>query len=286
MMNRRTFLLFGLIAALIIFFSLTLTAQASPAPQVVQFATPTPGPDGRIIYIVQNGDNCIGISLKTGVPLDLIYSQNPFLGGDCANLRAGQELLLGIGGPAAFTPTPGPSPTPTLIPPTATPFTGTTEICVMLFDDINGDALREANEPGLANGEVSVTDVNGAYSKTQTTVNTIDPDTLEPVRACFSDVPEGTFNVSVAIPDGYNPTRDIAYRLDVKAGDRAFVDFGAQSRAEQAAVEQPAETGGTRIPWLGIVGGLLLFGGVGLGWYALRARRPSNRLGGQGPFGR
>jgi hypothetical protein len=285
-MNRRFFLNLGLVAVLLAFFSLTLSAQASPQPQLAQFATPTPGPDGRIIYIVQAGDNCMAISLKTGVPLQTLYAQNPQVSPDCSNLPIGMQLLLGYGGPAAYSPTPGPSPTATAIPPTATPFTGTTEICVILYNDINGDALRQPTEPGLAGGQVSVTDINGAYSKTLETTNALDPDTAEPIRTCFSDVPEGTFNVSVAIPDNYNPTTGIAYRLDVKAGDRAFVDFGAQSNAAQVpnVNPNPNTNEGTQVtsPWMGIVGGLLLLGGLGMGWYAIRIRKPTSKFGGKG----
>ena len=47
---------------------------------------------------------------------------------------------------------------------------------------------------------------------------------------CFSDVPEGQYNIGAAIPDNYNPTMTLTYTLDVNAGDRAFVDFGAQGR--------------------------------------------------------
>lgn len=250
--------------------------------QGVQFATPTPQPDGRIIYIVQAGDNCIAISLKTGVPLQVLYAQNPQLNTDCSNLREGMELLLGLGGPAAFTPTPGPSPTPTAIPPTPTPFTGTTEICIMLYNDVNGDALRQETEFGLAGGQVSVTDINGAYSQAKETTDALDPDDPTiPLRTCFSDVPEGTFNITVAIPENYNPTTQINYRLDVKPGDSAFVDFGAQSNEEQVPnAAEPEETGGTS-PLLGILGALLLFGGLGVGWFALRMRSSSPKLGGR-----
>jgi len=190
------------------------------------------------------------------------------------------QLLLGLGGPAAYTPTPGPSPTSTSILPTSTPFAGTTEICILLFEDFNGDGLRQETEFGLSGGQVSVTDINGAYSKTESTVNSIDPDTEEPIRTCFMDVPEGTFNVSVAIPEGYNATTQITYRLDVKAGDTANLPFGAQSKSVQAV--SPDETGesSTRLPWLGILGTILLLGGLGMGWYAMRLRRPSSRLGG------
>ncbi|MFZ5858243.1 MAG: LysM peptidoglycan-binding domain-containing protein [Chloroflexota bacterium] len=280
-MNRRFFLTLGLVAVLVAFFGLTLPAQASPPPQLAQYSTPTPGPDGRIIYIVQEGDSCTSISLKTGVSIELLLGQNPTL--NCDLVVVGQQLLLGLGGPAAYTPTAGPSPTPTIAPPTPTPFAGTTEVCILLYDDVNGDALREETEFGLAGGQVSVTDVNGAYSNTQSTVSAIDPDTEDAVRTCFTDVPEGTFNISMAVPEGYNPTTDISYRLEVKAGDRAFLAFGAQSKTVQAAPEEtPPAEGGTNIPWMGILGGILLLGGVVMGWFALRLRKPSSKFGGRG----
>jgi hypothetical protein len=203
----------SLVAILLAFCGLTLPAQASPRPQLPQYATPTPGPDGRIIYIVQPGDNCTSIYLKNGLTLEQLYGQNPAINLECTNLIPGMQLLIGVGGPAAFTPTPGPSPTPTLVPPTPTPFAGTTELCVFLYDDINGDAFRQLTELGLAGGQVSVTDINGAYSKTETTVSALDPDTAEPIRTCFADVPAGTFNISMAVPDGYNPTTEIARRI-------------------------------------------------------------------------
>jgi len=68
---------------------------------------------------------------------------NTKINADCSNLGAGDLLLVGTGGPAAGpTVTPGPSPTPAPPTITPTPFAGTTEICVLLFDDLNGDAQR------------------------------------------------------------------------------------------------------------------------------------------------
>jgi hypothetical protein len=278
MMNRRTLFIVSLLIASLVFFGLALPAQALPTPQLAQYATPTPQPDGRIVYIVQAGDNCISIALKTGLSLEQLYGQNPNLQTDCSNLVPGMQLLLGMGGPAAYTPTPGPSPTPTIVPASPTPFAGTTEVCILLFDDFNGDGLHQPTELGLAGGEVSVTDVNGAYSKTASTVNTVDANN-EPIRTCFTDVSEGTFNISVAIPEGYNPTTQITYRLDVKAGDIAYLPFGAQSKSVQAvAPEEPGA--GNKLPLMGILGALLLLGGLGMGWYALRLRRPSHKMGG------
>ncbi|MBV6396557.1 MAG: hypothetical protein HFACDABA_02155 [Anaerolineales bacterium] len=281
-MNRRIFPLLGLLVTLLAFFSRTFSAQALPPAQVVQFQTPTPQPDGRIIYIVQAGDNCISISLKTGVPLQVLYAQNPQLNTDCSNLREGMELLLGLGGPAAFTPTPGPSPTASAIPPTPTPFTGTTEVCVLLYNDINGDAFRQETEFGLAGGQVSVTDINGAYSQAKPTTDALDlDDPTLPVQTCFTDVPQGTFNITVAIPENYNPTTQINARIEVRPGDRAFMVFGAQPNEEQVPeLDQPDETGGNS-PILGIAGALLFLGGVGMGWYALRSRSAPPKLGGR-----
>lgn len=280
-MNRRLTLIISLLLVSLVFFGLVLPAQASPTTQLVQYATPTPQPDGRIIYIVQEGDNCISIAAKAGLSLDQLYGQNPTLNADCSNLVPGMQLLLGMGGPAAYTPTPGPSPTATSLLPSPTPFAGTTEICILLFEDFNGDGMRQETEFGIGEGQVSVTDINGAYSKTESTVNSIDPDTEEPVRTCFNDVPEGTFNVSVAIPEGYNPTTQITYRLEVKAGDIAELPFGAQSKSVQA-VTPDENNGGSKLPWLGILGTVFLLAGLGMGWYALRLRRPSSKFGGRG----
>ena len=92
-------------------------------------------------------------------------------------------------------------------------------------------------------------------------------------------MPEGKYNVGVAIPDNYNPTMSLTYTLDVKAGDTAFVDFGAQSRdASAAGAGSASGGGGGTSPLLGFFGGLLLLGGLGLGWYALRLRTPKGKL--------
>jgi len=275
-MKTRHILALSLFLAVFLLLGLSLSGKASPAPQLQQYATPTPGPDGRIIYIVQEGDNCISIALKSGITLEQLRAFNSKLDENCTNLQVEQELLLGLGGPAAYTPTAGPSPTPAPPTVTPTPFTGTTEVCALLFDDVNGDALRQTTEIGIAGGAVSLSNTAGTYSQTQDTVSTLDADTGEPVLTCFTDVPEGEYNVSMAIPDGYNATMTLNYTIQVKAGDRAFVDFGAQSQA--AAATTASNQDGSQSPLLGIVGALMLLGGVGLGWYAWRMRQPRGKL--------
>jgi hypothetical protein len=276
MSPKRFFIVFLLVLPLVL-FAISLPAKASPSAQV-QFPSPTPGPDGRIIYVVQAGDSCFRIEALYGISVDQLRGLNPQLDENCT-LIVGDELMLGIGGPAALSPTPGPSPTPE--PPTATPAppTGTTEICVLLYYDVNGDALRQETEVGIAGGAVSVGNSAGTFSETKSTVSEIDPDTLEPVQTCFTDVPEGEYNVSVAVPDNYNPTMELSNTFSIKAGDRAFVDFGAQSQTETLAETAPENGGNSRTsPIFGILGGLLLLGGLGLGWYAFQQRKPASKL--------
>jgi murein DD-endopeptidase MepM/ murein hydrolase activator NlpD len=281
-MNLKRFLVVFLLLMPLLLFGLMLPAQASPSAQV-QFPSPTPGADGRIIYIVQPGDTCIRISLLYNISVEQLRGLNPQLDDNCT-LVVGNELMLGIGGPSALSPTPGPSPTPE--PPTVTPTppAGTTEICVLLYDDANGDALRQDTELGIAGGAVSVSNTAGTFSETKATVSQIDPDTLAPVQTCFTDVPEGEYNISLAVPENYNPTMELTYTFSIKAGDRAFVDFGAQPKTETAAQETPANGGSGPSPIFGILGGLLLLCGLGLGWYAFQQRKPASRLKGGGYF--
>ncbi len=266
-------MILGILVAALVLLALSLPAQAAPPSQ--QFATNTALPDGRIVYKVQAGDTCIKIALLYGISVEQLRELNVKINADCSNLITGDQLLVGTGGPAAAaTITPGPSPTPAPPTITPTPFAGTTEICVLLFDDLNGDALRQTDEPVIPGGAISVTETTGEYSKTLDTA--INPDPNAYPGTCFSDVPEGNFNIGMAIPDNYNPTMSLTYTLDVKAGDRAEVSFGAQSR--DTTVAQPGNNSGGTSPLLGFFGGILLLGGLGLGWYALRLRKPQSKL--------
>lgn len=110
-------------------------------------------------------------------------------------------------------------------------------MCVLLFDDVNGNALREETEGAVAGGAVSLTENNGKYSAALDTVIPADPEAYQGI--CFTDIPEGNYNITMGIPDNYNPTMELDYSLDVNAGDRAFVDFGIQS---QDVVVDPGAT--------------------------------------------
>jgi hypothetical protein len=210
---RSVFFLFVIIVFLLI-WGLALPFNAASAAPDAQFITATPGPDGRILYIVVDGDSCLQVALLHGITVQQLRQFNTRLDEACT-LTIGQQLVVGLA--QAEAPTAGPAPTlpsPTV---TATPVSGTTEVCVLLFNDMNGDAVRQETELGIEGGAVSLTNLNGSYSQTQNTSSAVDPDTLEPVRACFVDVPSGEYNVSMAVLDEYNPTMLVSYTLTVKA---------------------------------------------------------------------
>lgn len=269
MKTRTTFFISFLLFA---FLMIGVALPVNAAPPAQGFVTATPGPDGRILYAVVSGDSCSSVAFQHGITVPQLRQYNTRLDANCT-LSIGELLIVGLA------PAPGPTagPAPTLAPPTvtATPFNGTTEVCVLLFDDLNGDALRQETEFGIDGGAVSLTNLNGSYSETLNTTADVDPDTAEPVRSCFANVPQGQYNVGIAVPDGYNPTMLVSYQLTVKAGDRASVDFGAQSKTV-TAVE--TETGGNRSSMLGFFGLLLLLGGIGLAYYAYRANQPQSKL--------
>lgn len=273
-MNSKRFLI---ILTFIFLFMLGLWLPANAAPLNQAISTPTAGPDGRIIHIVQPGETCTSITLRYGITEDQLRQLNSRLDENCTLVEA-QELLIGIIS-LAGTPTAGPS--PTALPPTAspTPFTGTTLICVLLYEDANGNTLRDDGEPAIEGGAISVTEINGEYSASLGTVANVDP---EYVGECFTDVPEGEYNITVGIPDLYNPTVSLNNTLKVNAGDQATLSFGAQSK--EGGIEDPTDpnVGGGGSPIFGILGTIFLLGGAGLGYYAWRSGRPESKLAGGG----
>lgn len=275
---KRFFVLFVLLSLFLL--GIWLPANAAPNAQQ-QIPTPTPGPDGRILYIVKPGDNCFVVAALHGISVDQLRQLNSKLDENCT-LIEGQELLIGI--VVVATPTLPAAATPGTPTPTPTPISGTTEVCILLFNDENGNATREETEPAIAGGAVSVTENNGKYSASLETSIPADPEAYQGI--CFTDIPEGTYNISVGVPTNYNPTTELNYTLDVNAGDIAFVPFGAQSK--DVVVDTAAETGteggggGGLSGILGIFGVLLLLGGAGLGFYAWRTGKPESKLSGGG----
>ena len=90
---------------------------------------------------------------------------------------------------------------------------GLTQSISVPFDDVNGDSIRQETELSIPRSEISVTDRSGAVSLTGTTLPGSEP-------FCFKELPEDDYNISVAVPDGYNPTTVLNYALKVEPGDR------------------------------------------------------------------
>ncbi|BCY17733.1 hypothetical protein hrd7_15820 [Leptolinea sp. HRD-7] len=256
-MNK--FFLSGLIlVASLLLFSIFPVQAGSIYPQVV-YGTPTPNADGRIIYIVKASDNCTSISFLTGVSIDDIRRLNN-LKEDCA-LREGQQLLIGIADKPAAQATatpPNQIPTPTLEP-------GIGQICVLLFNDINGNSVPDGGELPLAGGAISITDRDAKVNLTNKTDSS--------AAVCFSDLLEGEYNVSVAIPEGYNATSLLNVPLKLGAGDKSTLDFGAQVSSKAVEPNTGNASTESKSPLLGIVGAVLVLGGIGLGVYVARLGR-------------
>lgn len=230
---------------------------ASPLPQI-NLSTPTPGADGRIIYIVKENDTCTSISLLMGISEQELRQLNNLQSttdrDDCSFLWVGQELII------REKPQETPTPTPMITAePTATPFKGNGTICVYLFNDENGNALAEDAELPLSGGAVSLTNRLNTVNETGTTTDTGE-------SLCFADIPEGDYNISVAIPEGYNPTTVMNFALTLSAGQVSTVNFGAQPGSGM----QPVFGENSSSPFMLIVGIVFVALGVGLWFYVRR----------------
>jgi LysM repeat protein len=290
-MNKSVLIWFSFlgIVLLLILVTLAVPTMAAPAPQYTAIASPTPGPDGRIIYIVQEGDTLWRISAITGISLDELRRLNNLTAEDI--IQPGERLLLGLGGPSEIPPTEGPPPTPTSDLPTATPMIGTGILCISVFVDVNGDAIRQEEELDLEGSAISISNRTGSVSLSQDASGGLVPRCYEDIELGIYDIPgsraecisivqcaleldQGLYNISVAIPEGYNATTSMNHIQDLEAGFQTFLDFGAQTNSETAAeVSVIPEGGQQRSPLLAIIGIGLLVVGIGLGVAAFIIRK-------------
>jgi uncharacterized protein (DUF2141 family) len=237
------------------------TLQATPQEM------PAPGPDGRILYTVLANDTAWGIAAKFGMELTTLQNLNGW-GSDDVVIE-GQVILLGVVSQQEATPTAGPT---SEVVATLTPETpGTGSICVLLFDDVNGDAMRQETEFGIAGGQASVNERTGLASRTAATEAALDAEG-DPVRTCFEELPLGEYTISIAIPDGYNPTTAPNITIQISPGQTQEINFGAQVSTGGGGSLLATEEGQPS-PMMGLLGILLLLGGAGLGFYTLQIRR-------------
>lgn len=236
-------------------------------PRQSSFNTPTPNADGQIIYTVREGDTCFSIYLlfQNQIPIEEIIALNG-LDSECT-INTSQQLVLATVEPYTATPE-GPQPTATLGQPTPTPFDGNAQVCVALYEDLDGNQMRSDTEFYLEGGVVSINNRAGTFSETLETVGG-DPELVEPV--CFEDVPEGDYNLSMGIPEGYIPTTSLNVAIEVNAGDTIVIDFAAQPGSMVVEPNEDIDSGG-RSPIFLAVGILLLAGGAALAFFFIRSR--------------
>lgn len=242
----------------------------APPAQATPFRTPTPGPDGRIIYIFQQGDTLWTIAALSGLSIEQLMAINGIQPEDAGNIPIGYHLQLGMAGPVVPTAEPGALPSPTAVPPSPTPVFGTGTVCVLLFLDENGDSRWQESEPPLAGGRVSIADVEAVVVGERATDGTTElaPDET-PIGHCFADLAGGDYNVSAAVPPDHNPTTSMNLPVHLEPGDTKYVEFGAQPSGGLMA----GPGAGSRSTLLGLLGLLLLVAAGGIGYYAARYGR-------------
>jgi hypothetical protein len=115
------------------------------------------------------------------------------------------------------TPTPTVTPTPSA-PPCATP--ADSSICVMSYNDLNNNGVRDPGEPLIAGAVITVTNLSTGIVGVYTTTGN------EPY--CFHSLPPGLYRVEERNPDGYpNSTTPDIWSLTLCCPSSTFtVPFG------------------------------------------------------------
>lgn len=247
--------------------ALSLPSGVGAAQVATPMPTPTPGEDGRILYTVQPGDSPMLIAIRFGIDYDQLRILNNWTENE--QLQEGDIVLLGIASEEQPTPQVTPTLEPTSEAPTEAPGTGM--LCILLFEDLNGDGLRQEAEFGIAGGAVSVSERTGLASQTGDTVNQVDEEG-EPQRTCFHELPNGEYTISIAAPEGYNSTTAQSTTVNLGAGDETSLNFGAQLNSEGEAGSLFSLEDG-RSPLLGLLGIVMLISGAGLGYYTWQTTR-------------
>ena len=126
-------------------------------------------------------------------------------------ISPGQRLIIKQEAPQ---PTQAPTTDPNTAATQAAPGTqvasvGSGTLCALLYNDANGNGVRDANETLLAGGQFTVVDTTtGAPVQAYTTDGVNEPH-------CFDGLPAGQYTISSAPPPNHNGTGNSAYPLKI-----------------------------------------------------------------------
>jgi len=159
-----------------------------------------------------------------------------------------------------------PTNTPTN-PPTNTPAPSVGSLCVLVYNDLNGNGTRDSSETRLAGAQIAVKNSSNQVMGTYTTDGVNEP-------RCFTNLPQGQYTVTEVNPPGYTSTTSDVLATSVYAGFAFGLEFGNKLIA-------PANTP-TRAPTATLTSGAVIdspsglkatasSGFVALTWKASRA---------------
>jgi hypothetical protein len=171
------------------------------------------------------------------------------------------------------TATPQRQETPT---PTAPPAPTTGQICVLAYNDLNGDGQQGADESLLAGVVFALSDASGPRDS-YTTDSVTEPH-------CFTDLALGNYQLAIKPPANYASTTPSAMTISLGAGIKPNVNYGARRSGPApaptltgGASSGGATTGGspgsTVRTLLILVGVLVLIGLAAVGGFVLMSRR-------------
>ncbi len=136
------------------------------------------------------------------------------------------------------------------------------QICVLAFDDQNGNGKREPDEPLLPNVDFRLWDTAGGEPRTYRTDGNSEP-------YCFGNLPTGQFNVQARASGSFDPTTSGQWLVPLSGSAQFDIAYGLRRIANQ-----PASTSGTsplgRIA-LGSIG-LIVLAGAGYVFFTVVQR--------------
>ena len=156
------------------------------------------------------------------------------------------------------------------------------QVCVLMFDDVNTNRLRDNGEALLAGGTIALARDGETVASHQT------DGTSEP--HCFADLQPGAYIALAAPPGGFGLTSPDQRRVQANAGPAITLDFGA-AQGVQPVVPPPSDGGAPLtaetapqtnpqspleqvLSMSGLVlfglAGLALLGGIGLAFFLRR----------------